>query len=388
MGKWEMVRLGDVIDILNGFAFKSEKYIDDGIRVIRITNVQKGVIEDSQPQFYPISETNEKYYLFENDLLLSLTGNVGRVAIISKEYLPAALNQRVACLRIKNEIYTDKRYIFSLLNSNTFENECIASSKGVAQKNMSTEWLKQYKIPLPPLEEQKRIAKNLDLASEIVKGYKEQLAELDKLVQSVFYEMFGDPVTNEKGWSICKISHFCDYIVGGGTPSKSIPQYYDGNIPWVTPKDMKCDIITDAIDHITEEAIANSTTKLIPPYAILMVIRSGILKHTLPIAINKRSVTINQDMKAFIPLHSVEVYYLFYALKMSSTHLLKYVRAVTADNIEFSIIKNLIVSKPPLSLQNRFASIITEIEAQKATIQTALTEAENLYNSLMQEYFE
>lgn len=64
---------------------------------------------------------------------------------------------------------------------------------------MSTEWLKQYQI-LPPLDEQKRIAKNLDLASEIVKGYKEQLADLDNLVQSVFYEMFGNPVKNEKSY--------------------------------------------------------------------------------------------------------------------------------------------------------------------------------------------
>ena len=98
-----MARLGDICNILNGYAFKSEDYISSGIRIIRISNVQKGYIEDSAPAFYPIDTTNiGKYMLLEDDLLVSLTGNVGRVALLKKEFLPAALNQRVACLRIKD----------------------------------------------------------------------------------------------------------------------------------------------------------------------------------------------------------------------------------------------------------------------------------------------
>ncbi len=103
--KWEMVRLGDVCELLNGYAFKSDKYSSSGLRVIRITNVQKGFIEDTTPVFYS-KESHidlEKYNLLENDLLMSLTGNVGRVALLEKRYLPAVLNQRVACLRVKDE---------------------------------------------------------------------------------------------------------------------------------------------------------------------------------------------------------------------------------------------------------------------------------------------
>ena len=87
MENWKIVRLGDVCEILNGYAFKSDKYVDSGIRVIRITNVQKGFIEDNSPAFYPITEKEnlKDYELYENDLLISLTGNVGRVALLSKE---------------------------------------------------------------------------------------------------------------------------------------------------------------------------------------------------------------------------------------------------------------------------------------------------------------
>ena len=135
----ERIRIGDACEILNGYAFKSDKYVADGIRVIRIANVQKGYIEDSTPAFYPLDSAGlEKYMLEEGDLLMSLTGNVGRVAMLEKQFLPAALNQRVACLRLKTDRIS-KGYLFHILNSDYFEQQCIQSSKGVAQKNMSTE---------------------------------------------------------------------------------------------------------------------------------------------------------------------------------------------------------------------------------------------------------
>ena len=144
----EKIKIGDVCDILNGYAFKSENYVDSGIRIIRISNVQKGYIEDSTPAFYSFDTMGlSKFMLEEGDLLMSLTGNVGRVAILEKELLPAALNQRVACLRLKSNKIT-KSYLFHFLNSNFFEQQCIMASNGVAQKNMSTEWLKDYEIPL------------------------------------------------------------------------------------------------------------------------------------------------------------------------------------------------------------------------------------------------
>lgn len=196
-----MARLGDVCTILNGYAFKSEKYVDKGIRIIRITNVQKGYIEDNTPQFYPENSDEDisKYLLCNGDLLLSLTGNVGRVAVLTEDFLPAALNQRVACLRIKAKD-VDKSYLYHYLNSDFFEQECILSSKGVAQKNMSTEWLKEYNIPLYPVEQQQDIASILSKVSRLISLRTQQLAKLDELVKAWFVEMFGDPVHNQKGF--------------------------------------------------------------------------------------------------------------------------------------------------------------------------------------------
>ena len=199
------IKLGDACEILNGFAFKSENYVGSGIRVIRISNVQKGYIEDNTPAFYPLETKGlEKYMLEEGDLLISLTGNVGRVAILEKEFMPAALNQRVACLRLKTDKLS-KRYLFHILNSDFFEKQCIQYSKGVAQKNMSTAWLKDYEILLYSKEQQELIADILDKMHLIKKLRYYELQKLDELVKARFVEMFGDPIENQKDWEVVKI---------------------------------------------------------------------------------------------------------------------------------------------------------------------------------------
>ena len=159
---WVAASISDFrIDILNGYAFQSSKYTNEGVRIIRITNVQDGYIEDDSPKYYPLSLIleYERFMLKSNDLLMSLTGNVGRVGFLPESMLPAALNQRVACIR-SNIIST--KFLSYLFRTNTFKNECVASAKGVAQLNISTEWLKEYIIMVPPLAEQHRIVAKIE----------------------------------------------------------------------------------------------------------------------------------------------------------------------------------------------------------------------------------
>lgn len=179
--KYEMVKLGDVCELLNGYAFKSELYTDTGIRVMRITNVQKGEIVDDNPKFYPLDKQTEiqNYMLRENDLLVSLTGNVGRVGLLPKELLPAGLNQRVACLR-PDETKILKGYLFSVLNQDKFEHDCIESSGGIAQKNLSTVWLQNYDIPLPPLDVQQQIVDEIENKQSAINHAREIIKSLEK----------------------------------------------------------------------------------------------------------------------------------------------------------------------------------------------------------------
>ena len=201
---WERVRLGDVCKIDNGYAFKSKNYVSDkGARIIRITNVQKGKVVDNDPKLYPFEMLAglERYEIFENDIMMSLTGNVGRVGRFPKEMLPAYINQRVC--RIKSiDKKIDETYLFHFLNSDIFEREAIYASAGIAQLNLSTNWVADYIIPLPPMSVQKEIVEKLDKAAAIREKSKALLSRYDALAESLFIELFGDPISNEKGWEV------------------------------------------------------------------------------------------------------------------------------------------------------------------------------------------
>jgi type I restriction enzyme S subunit len=151
-------------------------------------------------------------------------------------------------------------------------------------------------------------------------------------------------------------------ISGGGTPSTKRPEYFEGRIPWVSPKDMKCWDIVDSMDHVTEEAIASSTTTLIAPNAVLVVVRSGVLKHTLPIAINRVPVALNQDMKALICGDRVIPDYLARALQALSSKLLQTVRGTTADNIPTDVMRALEIPLPKLREQRLIAGRLDQAD--------------------------
>src|SRR5689334_6780235 len=98
-------------------------------------------------------------------------------------------------------------------------------------------------------------------------------------------------------WKHQKLKYVARFV-GGGTPDKSTPEFWNGDIPWVSPKDMKTDEIFDTEDHITTEGLQSSATNLVQPGAALIVVRSGILRHSIPVAINRVPAAINQDMRA------------------------------------------------------------------------------------------
>lgn len=232
---WVWTRLDCITTILNGYAFKSQLYSKTGIRVIRITNVQDGFVEDNKPEFYPLSSQDEiqKYMLCANDLLMSLTGNVGRVALLQSDMLPAALNQRVACIREIDSNLVIKQYIFYYLLRRGFIDECIKSSKGSAQLNMSTEWLKIYPFPLPPLPEQHRIVERIESLFEKLGRAKElaqnALDSFETRKAAILHKAFTGELTAEwreensvgmESWEEKPLSKLCDSFQYG-TSKKS-----------------------------------------------------------------------------------------------------------------------------------------------------------------------
>ena len=383
------IKLGDVCEILNGFAFKSENYVGSGIRVIRISNVQKGYIEDNTPAFYPLETKGlEKYMLKEGDILISLTGNVGRVAILEKEFMPAALNQRVACLRLKTDKLS-KRYLFHILNSDFFEKQCIQYSKGVAQKNMSTAWLKDYEILLYSKEQQELIADILDEMHLIKKLRYYELQKLDELVKARFVEMFGDPVENTMNWPEIFIGDKCFVTkLAGFEYTQYIDYEESGEVVMVKAQNVKNGKLNRKDLSFISKKVSDSLprSQLAPGDVVMTYVGANIGDVAVIDDVYKYHLAPN--VAKIRP--NAEVYnsiYFMYMLMLLNIYIVKNSADTAKAALGMERIRKLKVFIPPLELQNQFASFVEEIDKSRSRIQKSLEASQELFDSLMQEYF-
>ena len=384
-----MIKIGDKVDISNGYAFKSSKYVEQGIRVVRITNVQKGEIQDDNPKFYS-SDTKEElksYLINEGDILMSLTGNVGRVGVFPKGLCPAYLNQRVARIRVKSQDLFQK-YLFYMLNSESFERDAIFNSSGIAQLNLSTKWVSEYKIPLPPLDQQKKIAAILDAADTCRQKTKALIEKYDELTQSLFLDMFGDPVTNPKGWEVDILGNYCKKIQIGPFGSQlHKSDYVEEGIPLINPTNLKL----GRIEYFSSVKITDEKYSSLPNYHLnigdIIMARRGDLSK---IGIVDRVKSFCGTGSLYLRLkENINSIFAFWLLSHHSTvdKLYEKAQGVTMANLNKKIIINLPLVIPPIDVQNQFAERIQAIEAQKAQAQASLAQAEDLFNSLLQRAF-
>lgn len=209
--------LGEFVDFQNGFAFKSGEYTKEGHYLMRIKNVQQGYIEINDQCFVkiPNEEKYEKFILKNGDILVSLTGNVGRVAIIEEEHLPAALNQRVARVTPRNKQILDSKYLYYLLRTPEFLDFAIGAGKGAAQQNISTNDMEKFKVQVPTLAKQRKIVEKLDQAFTEIdllieqNEFKSNLLKqiFDQEIESIFHR-------NIHKWPETTIGQTCDYKNG------------------------------------------------------------------------------------------------------------------------------------------------------------------------------
>ena len=200
---WQTKRLGELLDIQNGFAFSSKDYSESGHFVMRIGNVQNGYVALTDPKFIklPADGSLERFVLTEGDILVSLTGNVGRVGVILEEHLPAALNQRVARISIRKGTTATRELLLFFLFSDWFRKELMGAGHGAAQQNVSTKDIAEIQIPIPPLPEQGRIVGILD---EAFAGLATAKAHAEKNLQNAraLFESYLQSVFEKpgKGW--------------------------------------------------------------------------------------------------------------------------------------------------------------------------------------------
>ncbi|MRI62722.1 restriction endonuclease subunit S [Ornithobacterium rhinotracheale] len=392
------VELGDVCEFYNGYAFKSSNYVNEkAIRIIRITNVQKGKVVDNEPKFYPKESLKflSKYLISEGDILMSLTGNVGRVGRFPKELLPAYLNQRV-CKIVSKSSALNSNYLFYFFNRDSFEKMAINNAAGIAQLNLSTKWLEKLEIPLPDLATQQAIVKKLDAAQKLCDLSQALIEKYESLSQSLFLEMFGDPVTNPKGWEVKTIEDLVSEKKNsikrgpfGGALKKEIfveegylvyEQYHALNNDFDFERyfideekfnELKSFEVEEGDIIISCSGVYLGKLSIVPKGAKRGIINQALLK-----------LTLNQNVMKNIFFVYVFSYKRFKEKYFAST------RGAGIPNFPpMSDFKKFKFITPPIELQNQFAANIAEIERQKALAEQELAKSQRLFAALLQESF-
>jgi len=240
--------------------------------------------------------------------------------------------------------------------------------------------------PYPPPEEQAAIVRFLDHADRRIRRYirakRQLIALLNEQKQAVIHQAVTrglDPHVKLKHsgvewlgdvpehWEVRKLRELVD-VTGGMTPSKAEPVFWNGDIPWVSPKDMKVAQINDSIDHITERAVEATSITLVEPPAVLIVVRGMILARTFPVAVTAAAVTINQDMKALTPRQSIDAHFLRYTLIGGTSHIHTLIEESGHGTrvLRTELWRHAPIPVPPLAQQSE---IVSHINHEHAAIQ-------------------
>ena len=350
---WEYKRLGDVATYVNGYAFKPTDWIESGYPIIRIQNL------NNSDAIYNYSNGNipSKYFVSDGDLLISWSASLGAYIWHGEK---AVLNQHIfKVIFDKTDII--KNYLKYFVD---FSLPLMASkTHGATMRHITKPSFDALPIPFPKLEVQEQIVAELDKINETIEDCRELLHNLDALAQSLFYDFFGDPVINPKGWTLKPWSD-CINIINGKNqkavenPNGQFPIYGSGGI------------------------MSYADAYLCPEYCTIIGRKGNISK---PIFVKTKFWNVDTafglcpDKSILAPL------YLYFFCKNYDFE--KHNKAVTIPSLVKGDLLKIQIPVPPLELQEKFAERIEQIEAQKKTVENTIAELQTLLDSRMDYWF-
>ena len=377
----EKVKILKAVDIVNDSVSEYEgerPFLSTGdLNLSTITNLELHTFSEKP------SRANQN--VSSGDLILARMQGTVKVKLINNEDENIIVSTGFLVLRPKSD--TDKNYLFHLLKSSNFQNDKDKLCTGATQKAINNSNFEKLEIPLPNLATQQRIAAILDQAEAIIQNNRAIVQKYDALTQSLFLDMFGDPVKNEKGWEKEELKNF-GKISTGNTPSRADLKNYDNHyIEWI-----KTDNIIENQFHISkaQEYLSFEGAKkgrIVKENSLLVTCIAGSLQSIGRAGISNRKIAFNQQINAIEPNDNVNISFLYFLVKNSR----KYIQDHASSGMkrmlskgEFEKIKMIL---PPITLQNQFAERVAMIEAQKQQAQLELAKSEELFQSLLQRAF-
>lgn len=364
----------------------------NGLPISRIETISNATVDASKVGYAGLKEEEcRNWLLVPGDILFSHINSVehvGKCAVYNGAPEKLIHGMNLLCLRC-DPAQLMPEFAKYLIRSPQFRSRLSNFiNKAVNQASVSIGNLKTIKVNVPSIAEQRRIASILNKADALRAKRREALAQLDSLSQSIFLEMFGDPVTNPKGWPVVSLTDIC-HCYSGGTPSKALTGLWVGKLPWFSAKDLKKNDLFDSQDHIAEFVTETTSLKLLPANTVTICVRGMILAHTFPVSVLRVPATINQDLKALLPKKPLDAQYLAACLRAQSEFVLRQVSEAGhgTKRLDAAGLREIRVLQPPENLRKAFTSLVCSIEILRTQHCAAVKELDALFIALQHRAF-
>ena len=369
---WEYKKLGDICNVINGlWTGKKEPFIN--VAVIRNTNFSKDCQLNLENVAYIDVEAKQfaSRKLLCGDIIIEKSGGsekqpVGRPILFNISEGDYSFSNFTSTLRIKEDAKVESSFLHKCLYASYLKGETLKlQSKTTGLHNLNMKGYLRLNIPLPPKSTQLAIVSELDKINELIRLKKEQLKDFDNLAQSIFYEMFGDPVENEKGWEVKKLGEVYKMKSGDSLSTKS---FEEGDIP-----------------VYGGNGISGYHNQYNKDGSYIIIGRVGVYCGNVRIVKGRFWLTDNAFELLYDNSSQNEV---FVCSLLTHLNLRQYANAAAQPVISNNTLKHVSIPLPPLPLQHLFAHRIEQIEHQKSEVQKAITDLETLLASRMQYWFE
>lgn len=382
-----MAKLGEVcIQITDGshnppLGVEQSEYL-----MLSSKNIDDDFITLDSPRFLSHSDyiaENKRTTVSEGDLLMTIVGTIGRVAIVPAGLNGICLQRSVAVIKPNKEIINNRYLMYQLQNMRSFLEK---EARGVAQKGIYLKQVSQLDIKLPELEQQKQIVKVLDKVTELISLRKQQLTKLDELVKARFVEMFGE--LHKTKYNIKTLDELCEFIKDG---THQTPTYVDvtEGYKFLSSKDVTSGYIDwSSIKYISEELHQELYKRIAPQRGDILLAKNGTTGIPAIVETDETfDIYVSLALLRLKPNNNVR--YIWSALRMPETKAQfdNSLKGVGVPNLHLGEIKKTKIIVPPFSLQNQFATFVEHVDKQKQTMQQSLEKLELMKKALMQEYF-
>lgn len=383
---WRWATLGELAIVgPNNGVFKRRQDFGSGVRLVNVADLYKSLkVNISNLERVQITDSEmKKYEVLKGDLFFCRSSlkreGIGWCCYAGEITEPTVYECHVMRIRPNPKI-ADSKFIAYYWQHPDVRNEIITKAKTATMTTMNQQDLSEVIIPLPPLPEQKRIAEVLDKADALREKRRLALQKLDTLLQSVFLEMFGDPMKNPKGWEKNQLKEI-GKVTTGATPSSELSNMFGGEVPFVTPSDLER-VDKQVSRTLTDEG--GKQSRIVRKGSTLVCCIGATIgkvgKAFVPSAFNQQinAIEWNEDINDDFGFHLLKFYKPIIAALGASTTL-PILKKSSFEKIKFPV--------PPIDLQNDFSEIVKKIESLKSKEMDSLKKAENLFQSLQQRAF-